>query len=255
MYFQNNVIITKNVVILKIQNTEPANTKKATNYSNNNVLNSFLSELHPEETRPFTEIPRTLFAVYVQEFIMSLRMTNGKHYNASSLRTIVQALSGYLYQEFNISMKTDPELQSLNTILKRKMEESVRKGKPPGIKASRPIEKSVLTKAINEGLFSVSTPRGLLALLILKLQTGFGLRGGKELYDIRVSDIIFRENREDGVPHSMELVQRVTKTRRELNLRFDQNSRPRIFPDDIDPSQCCIRAVAMYLDKRPIHGK
>ena len=176
------------------------------------------------------------------------RNKNGQLYNASSVLAMYTNLCRYLSMNYEINMKK-PSFDNVRKIIKRKQEESSADGLVPGVLASKPLDKKDLAILIDKGLMSTKTPKGLLTLLIVKLQTGFGLRGGKELHDIHMNDISIHTT--DEKVDYIELSQRVTKTRRELKASFNMAERPRIYPEE-SSSLCPVKAVEFYISKRPV---
>ena len=175
------------------------------------------------------------------------RNKDGEFYNASSVKAMYTNLCRFLSINYEINIKHS-SFDNVRKIIKRKQEESSANGLVPGAHASKPMDKKDLAKLIDKGLMSINTPKGLLTLLIVKLQTGFGLRGGKELHDIYMKDISIHST--DGKVDYIELIQRVTKTRRELHANFNMDERPRICPDESN-CLCPVKAMEIYISKRP----
>ena len=237
------------------QESEPTNTKKAKNVSKK-MLTDYMRECHSGEFRSFGEMPAVDVNNYLEGFFISVKTQKGEEYNASSLRTIHGNISRYFQQTFNIDIKSGPEFKAIRMILKRKQEESVREGKAPGKNKSRPVPEGDLKTLIDKGLMNYHTPTGLTTLLIVKLQTNFGLRGGKELHNIQLGDLKFGEPDDNtNLPAYVELQPRLTKTRRELHPGFDSNSRPKLFPYLKTPELCPVRGLLKYIDLRPASMK
>ena len=113
------------------------------------------------------------------------RNKDGELYNASSVKAMYTNLCRFLSMNYEINMNQS-SFDNVQKINKQKQEESSAHGLVPGANASKPMDKKDLAKLIDKGLMSTETPKGLLTLLIVKLQTGFGLREGKEFHDIYI---------------------------------------------------------------------
>ena len=157
----------------------------------------FMTDVYPEENRGISDMPRNVLAEYLNKFFMGIRDKSGGSYNASSLRTIYHSLARHMLAEYSIDLKKEAEFSMTKKILARKMEESASEGKIPGANKTKPVPIKDIKKMIQSNHMSMDTPRSLMTLLIVKIQTGFGLRGGIELYNIMLGDIVFVPSKEN----------------------------------------------------------
>jgi len=234
-----------------IERNMSASTNKVTRVAVS-LFNKFMFQVHPEllhstlDTAEEFRLPSLL-----SEFIKVLQKDEGESYNATTLQAYYLGLARYLRQKRDIVLKDNPKFDQCRAVLSRQQKISCENGQRPGLNKSHAIPPEVLAQGWSSGAFGSSSPKSLIAALLIHLGPGFGIRGKAELSEITNEDLIPGPRRQDGVLTNLRFSERKTKTRSGVNGQGARKIEPILYPDDSRPDRCPIRLYELYQSKKP----
>ena len=115
-----------------IEENTAKNTKKS-NLTVMNLLNEFLTNIHPElKGETIEDIPEGLLPNLLAEFFMVIAKEDGEEYNASTLETYYQGITRVILDKRKINIKLEPAYTEVRKVLGRRQKESCEKGEIPG---------------------------------------------------------------------------------------------------------------------------
>ena len=224
----------------------------ATNKTASRLFNNFMKQVHPELLHNTLEsAEESRLPSLIAEFLKLLQKDEDQKYNASTLQAYFLGICRVLKQRRKIIIKNNPLFEECRSVLSRQQKISCDNGQRPGVHKSQAYPPQILAEAWAKGAFGSSSPKALVAALLINIGPNFGIRGKEELADIRVEDFVLGPRRADGVLTNIRYSERRTKTRHGVDGQGARNIEPIMYPDDQRPDRCPVRLFEFYQSKKP----
>ena len=167
---------------------ENENTTKKTTYDIA-IFKEFLAIYNSSEDREIQNIPPKELQPIIKNFILSVRKQNGKEYEPSSLRAIVQSIDRYLRKKnYAFSVLSDKVFYDVQDTLKKKQKQLKSLGQGNRPNAADPLSDEDINNFYDRKVLGTNSPRALLNTVWLNNCIHFGMRPGKEQRDLRWGD-------------------------------------------------------------------
>lgn len=234
-----------------IERNMSPNTLKV-NRTASRLFNNFMKQVHPELLHDTLEsVDEHRLPSLLPEFFKILQKDENQKYNASTLQSYYMAACRVLKLRRKIIIKDNPLYEECRSVLSRQQKISCDHGQRPGLNKSQAFPPELLAEAWAKGVFGSTSPKALVAALLLTVGPSFGIRGKEELADIRIEDFILGPRRADGVISNIRYNERKTKTRVGVDGQGARNIEPIMYPDDQRPDRCPVRLFDLYQSKKP----
>lgn len=185
------------------------------------------------------------------KYLMTVKRTNGKDYNASSLGCHLINLQRMLrLREYEpVDIKNDLRFVKVHLVLKARRTELASRGKVPGINASQEVPLDLLMKLYEMDLMSRNNPRALVLLIWFQMVSILGFRSKEECHNCQNADLVYGPMNQFGVPKYITVSERVSKCRRG-QAHQQRELQPCMYADDDYPDVCPVRNLLVFQSKK-----
>ena len=186
-------------------------------------------------------------------FLITLKRKNGSEYEPVTVRSIVGGIARYLTEKKYANIMEHPDFKDMHAVLKRKMKELKDKGMGNGPRTASALTNEEVKSMWESGVFTLTTPLGLLRILFFYMSMNFGMRSGQEHRDLQWGDISLQRDHNDD--EFLTYTERRTKTRSGENPKDRRKCVPQLWAqphlEDKDP----VAVYKKYAEKRPEAAK
>ena len=223
------------------------NTKRKTS-SDVALFQRFLKEIHDID-EDLEEIEPELLNIYMAEFFVSVRKSDGQQYEPLSLRSFFASFNRYLKEkDYPVEVAQSPIFCKALEALKAKQKDLKSLGKRSKPNAARSLTDEEINILYEKGELGLSNPKALINILWWNNTTHFGLRGCRENRDLCWGDVKLRSD--SSGTEFLQYTERQTKTRYGENPLDLRKVNPTMWPCS-DPMRDPIAAYKKYAGERP----
>ena len=232
-----------------LQQQQNANTKRKTQ-GDMKLFQSYLASQN--EARLPLIIPPSELSGYISGFLLSVRKKDGDEFEPVTLRSFFSSINRHLITNgYKFSIMTDIQFRQCRDILaaKSKQLKSMGKGNKP--KAADEISDENIDTMYEKQVLGLSTPRSITYSMWLICTLQFGMRTGKETYDLCWGDIELKQD-DDGSEYIVYTQERQTKTRTGSNPRDVRRTKPRAYAVPEEPDRDPVALYKKFRSVRPV---
>ena len=160
-------------------------------------------------------------------FLITLKRKNGSEYEPVTVRSIVGGIARYLTEKKYANIMEHPDFKDMHAVLKRKMKELKDKGMGNGPRTASALTNEEVKSMWESGVFTLTTPLGLLRILFFYMSMNFGMRSGQEHRDLQWGDISLQRDHNDD--EFLTYTERRTKTRSGENPKDRRKCVPQLW--------------------------
>jgi hypothetical protein len=208
------------------------------------------------DNRQVYDIPPHELNTLLRPFFLTMRKTDGKEFEPSTLDSILRSIDRHLRDNnYPVSIIRDHAFQSTHAVLTAKKKQLVEvhgKGQRPNAATAISFEEE--EKLWNAAKLGMDTPQALLHTMWY-FNNFFGFRGKDEHHKLKFGDIVAGVDK-DGTKYLECAVDRGSKNRPasevgSANHKKAKKIRPRLWENKQNPSRCPVAAHALYMSKIP----
>ena len=182
-------------------------------------------------------------------FLIQLKKKDGTDYEPVTIRNIVGSIARYLNERRYENIMESPNFRDMREVLKRKMKESKETGHGNGPRTASALTDEEVRSLWNAGVFTSTTPLGLISILYFYMTLNFGMHSGQEHRDLKWGDVTLQKdhNGTEFLVYS----ERQTKTRTGENPRDQRKCTPQLWAQPQLNEKDPVAIYKKYASKRP----
>ena len=182
-------------------------------------------------------------------FLINLKRKDGTEYEPVTVRNIVGSIARHLKEKRYVNILEHNAFKDLQDVLKRKMKELKEKGMGNGPRTAAAFTKDEVDNMWHSGVFTPTTPLGLLRILFFYMSMNFGMRSGQEHRDLKWGDITLEQDHNGN--EFLTYSERQTKTRSGENPKDKRKCVPQLWSQPKMMEKDPLAVYKKYKQKRP----